>query len=225
MKASALFNPQDRDRIAAAIAKAEENTSGEIVPVVATASGRYDRAEDVFGVLIALLAVAGVWLLFQGTSPAAEGWSAGAEIRLGLPLILVTFVGGFALGVALASRVVALRLPFILKNEMNEEVERAAAECFHRFRLRETAGATGILIYVSLYEHQVRVLGDSAISGKLDAGDWQAICDAVTGGIRQRKAADALVHAIGLSGELLARHFPREADDRNELVNELKLLD
>lgn len=225
MKASALFNQRDRERIAEAIAKAEEGTSGEIVPVVATASGRYDRAEDIFGILLALLTVAAAWLLFQGTSAGAEGWSAGVELRIGLPMVLVTFIVGFAVGVALASRVVALRLPFILKSEMHEEVERSAAESFHRFRLRETAGATGILIYVSLYEHQVRVLGDSTISEKLSSGDWQAICDAVTDGMRQRRAADGLVHAIGLSGELLGRHFPREAGDRNELANDLKLLD
>lgn len=225
MKASALFSQPDRERIAGAIAKAEENTSGEIVPVVATASGRYDRAEDIFAVVFALMTVAAVWLLFQGTSAGAGGWSAGAEIRIGLPLILLMFIGGFAVGGALASRIIALRLPFILKREMHEEVERAAAECFHRFRLRETAGATGILIYVSLYEHQVRVLGDSSISEKLGSSEWRAICDAVTDGIRQGTAADGLVRAIELSGELLARHFPREAGDRNELVNDLKLLD
>lgn len=225
MKASALFSTQDRERISEAVAGAEQKTSGEIIPVVATASGRYDRAEDIFGVLFALIALSIVWLLFQGASEPADGWSAGADLRLGLPIVLLTLVAGFAVGVALASRLTALRLPFILKSEMRDEVERAASEAFHRFRLRETAGATGILIYVSLYEHQVRVLGDSAISEKLDARDWQAICDAVTDGIREGKAADGLVHAIGLAGELLSRHFPREADDRNELLNELKLID
>ena len=43
--------------IEAAIGEAEQKTAGEIVPVVATASGRYDRGEDLFG-LVALCLVA-----------------------------------------------------------------------------------------------------------------------------------------------------------------------
>ena len=41
------------------------------------------------------------------------------------------------------------------KGEMEEEVRRAAAESFLRFRGRGTAGGTAILLYVSLFEHRV----------------------------------------------------------------------
>lgn len=224
MKASQLFTPRDRERIAEAIAAAESRTSGEIIPVAAGESGRYDRAEDVFGVLTALALLASGWTL-SGMQSGGEDWMSPGTPPLGLFGVVLLVIVGFAAGAALASFVPVLRLPFILRQEMDEEVDRSAAEAFHRFRLRETAGATGILIYISLYEHRVRVLGDSAISGKIGEADWQAICAGVTDGMKRGMPAEGLVQGITRAGELLARHFPREAADRNELVNELKLLD
>lgn len=224
MKASQLFTARDRERIAEAIAAAEARTSGEIIPVAAGESGRYDRAEDVFGVLTALAVLATGWTL-SGMRSGSEDWVSAGTPPPGLFGVALLVIVGFAAGASLASFVPVLRLPFILRQEMDEEVDRSAAEAFHRFRLRETAGATGILIYVSLYEHRVRVLGDSAISGKLGEADWQSICSAVTDGMKRGLPAEGLVQAIGRAGDLLARHFPRETSDRNELVNELKLLD
>jgi putative membrane protein len=225
MKPRELFSGPDRERIAKAIADAESKTSGEIVPVVAGASGRYDRAEDIVGVLFALALLTAGWLGLQVANPPAGPWSSGSTHPVGLGLVWALLVGGFILGAAIASRVTVLRLPFIPAAEMREEVERSAQAAFHRYRLRETAGATGILIYVSLDEHQVRVLGDSAIAAKLGDADWQAICNAVTYGMKRGQATDGLLRGIELAGELLARHFPRESGDRDELVNELILID
>ena len=64
-RASQFFSDTDRQAIEAAVAAAEQRTSAEIIPVVATASGRYDRAEDLFGVIVALVALSVAWLGFQ----------------------------------------------------------------------------------------------------------------------------------------------------------------
>lgn len=224
MKPSELFGPADRERISRAIADAEAGTSGEIVPVVAAASGRYDRAEDIFGILFALVLLSAVWLGLESAEIGVD-WAPEATLGVGLGLAWILIGGGFVIGSALASRFGILRMPFIPAAELREEVERSAEAVFHRHRLRETAGATGILIYVSLQEHQVRVLGDGAIGSKLGAADWRHICDAVTEGMAQGRAAEGLIRGIELAGELLGRHFPREANDRNELVNELVLID
>ena len=74
-KASAHFNAEQRRQIAAAVAQAESRTSAEIVPIVATESGRYDRTEDLVGLVLGVLAMAAVWMLFQGEDPDG-GWEA-----------------------------------------------------------------------------------------------------------------------------------------------------
>jgi putative membrane protein len=221
--ASTLFNEQQRQFIAAAVTEAEQGTAGEIVPVVATVSGRYDRAEDLFGLLLGLVALVVIWVLFQGTTETA--WAAGHTPTLGLAAVIAIIVAGFLVGATLATRFPVLRLPFIPPREMRHEVERRALEAFQRYRIRTTRGGTGVLIYVSLYEHMVRVVGDDAVTEKISLEDWEGICRLVVDGMKADNAAQGLTLAIRQSGELLARHFPILPDDHNELSNELILID
>ncbi len=223
-KASSWFTESDRKALAENIARAETATSGEIVPVVATTSGNYDRAEDLFGLVFALALLSVVWL-FRGVMSAGSKWSSGPAESLSLPVVLSVVAVAFFVGAVLATVIPALRRPFIPKGEMNREVERRAAEAFHRFRIRGTAGATGVLIYVSLFEHTVRVFGDDAINEKIDGETWQEICDLVVDGIRKGNPAGGLSAGILRCGEVLALHFPIDPGDRNELVNTLHLID
>jgi len=223
--ASKFFSEEERKTIASAVAEAERRTSGEIVPVVATASGRYDRAEDLFGLVVALLALALSWNFLQDIRPVAGDWASGQTLTLGLVPLLLIVGGGFVLGTVAATAWPVLRLPFILKGEIRQEVARSAAEAFRQFRVRKTAAGTGILIYVSLYERVVQVLGDDAIGEKLRQEDWDAVRDLVIEGLRTKRAAEGLARAIGKCGELLNRHFPSRPGDINEIPNELRTID
>jgi putative membrane protein len=198
-------------------------TAGEIVPVVATVSGRYDRAEDLFGLLFALLALSAAWLFFQDTTQAA--WSATPTHVLGLPATVGILIGGFVIGAALATRFPALRLPFIARAEMLEEVERRALETFQRQRVRDTSSGTGVLIYISLYEHLVKVIGDDGVAAHLSSESLQDICALVVDGLKQGRPADGLRQAVKKTGELLAPHLPPTAGDDNEIANQLILID
>ena len=103
--------------------------------------------------------------------------------------------------------------------------ERSAAAAFRRLRVRGTAAGTGILIYVSLYERMVRVLGDDAINARVTQADWDTVCRLAVDGLRTGRSAEGLADAIRKAGELLSRHFPVQPGDRNEIVNELQLID
>jgi len=224
-KASNYFSDEDKKIIEEAIARAESNTSGEIVPVVASVSGRYDRSEDIFGVLFSLILLTTAWLTTQEITPIAGQWESEVKTVITLPWALAIIFLGFIVGAILASFFPVLRLIFISKKEMREEVGRKALEAFHQFRIRGTQGATGVLIYVSLYEHNVRVLGDEAISEKLKQQDWDDVCNLVVEGMKSKQPAEKLVEAIEICGQLLAEHFPIEEDDQNELPNKLQLID
>lgn len=223
-KASQFFSEDDRRAIEQAVAAAEARTAAEIIPVVATASGRYDRAEDLFGVMFALAALAAAWLGFQDMGTPG-GWAGGHEPALGLISILLIVFFSFVAGAALAARVPVLRLPFITRREMQAEVERSAAAAFQQFRVRATAGATGILIYISLYERMVRVLGDDVIAARLGQSDWEALRDLVIQGLREGEPARGLVRAVEQCGALCAVHFPSQPGDVNELANALRFID
>ncbi len=227
-KATQLFTQDEIRTIEAAVTEVEKMTSAEVVPVVATASGRYDRAEDLFAFLLSLLVLGCAWGGFQGIRSSAMEWSGSLAFRLNLPLVLAILIAVFFTGIALASRFPLLRLPLIAKREMREEVERRARETFQRLRIRGTRNATGILIYVSLYEHMVHVVhvvGDDEINTKLSQDDWEALSDIIISGFKDGKPMEGMRNGILRCGELLARHFPIEPGDRNELADKLHLID
>jgi putative membrane protein len=222
-KVSHLFSKDDRKRIADAIQKAEQKTSAEIVTVVATASGRYDRAEDIVGFLSAMLAVTAGWLVCPEFHSELV-WETGPSIS-GLIPVLLTMVAGFVAGSTLSSWLPALRLPFIPKKELEEEVQRTAQAAFMSSRIRKTAGGTGILLFVSFYEHRVVVLPDDAILEKLPGQDWGKLCAAIASGIKANQPTEALEKAVASCGEILGEVLPRQDDDEAELSNELILID
>ena len=221
IKASTLFSTADHDTIKHAIVDAEKHTSGEIIPVIASASGRYDRAEDIFGLIFSLICVATGWCLFHNET-SSTSWS---SFSFDLTSILLTVLLGFISGVLLTHFFPVLRLPFIPDSEVEAEVDRAAAAAFQQNRLRNTKDSTGILIYISLYEHQVRIMGDDAISAKLSQADWSRICDSIVTNFRQKQYTTGIVDGITQTGNLLAEHFPINADDKDELANELIIVD
>ena len=82
-RARTFLTAQGQKAVSSAVSEAEAKTSGEIVPVIATASGRYDRAEDIFGLLIAMISLAVVWLTFQEIGIPVGTWESGHVLSLG----------------------------------------------------------------------------------------------------------------------------------------------
>lgn len=221
IKASQLFTETEREEVKHAIVQAEQNTSGEIIPVIASVSGRYDRAEDMFGLIFSLLCVAIGWYLFHNDTP-TDNWS---SFNFNLTAVLLTMFLSFIVGVLLTHLFPILRSPLVTNTEMEEEVERAAAAAFQHNRLRNTEDSTGILIYISLYERRVKVLGDDGINTKLTQDDWQHICDTIIARFKTKQYTNGIVEGISLSGKLLAEHFPIKEGDKDELANELVIID
>lgn len=223
-RAVEFFTPAEREKINQAVAEAEKRTVGEIVPVLTTASGRYDRAEDIGGLLLGLGLFVGLWTALQRILPVEGDWTHGQRLQLDLPWLVLIVIGGFVVGIGVVSRVGWLRRLFVSQREMRREVERAAWESFARFRVGRTAAGTGILLYVSLFEHMVCILADDPIAAKLDQKAWDELRDIILRGIREKRAADGFCQAIARSGELLSQHFPYRPGDVSELSNELRVL-
>jgi putative membrane protein len=201
------MSAQDRDRISAAVRRAEAATSGEIVCVLARRSAETSALALLVSALAALVLP---WILVALTDlPVLE--------ILGLQL---------ALFVCLA---VLLSLPRLSIGLLPPSARRAAAHraAMEQFMLRDmdrTDGRTGVLIFVSLAERYARIVADDAIVAKVPQSEWQGAIDALVGHMRDGRIADGYVEAIDRCGRVLAAHFPRGAADRNELPNRLYLI-
>ena len=108
--------------------------------------------------------------------------------------------------------------------EMDREVRQRAVEAFVEHEVFATRERTGVLIFLSLFERRVVVLGDSGINARVKPGEWDGIVAGIVAGIKRGQPGQALVEAIGRCGELLQREgVERRADDANELPDRLHL--
>ena len=102
-------------------------------------------------------------------------------------------------------------------------MQRAAVGAFWRCRVRRTRTGTGILLFISLLERRVVVLGDDALAGRIDQPEWNRVRDAMTRHLAEAEPEKALLEGIALSGELLTEILPGEAPD--QLHNDLRIVD
>jgi len=222
-RASRLFDDETRRRIDAAVAAAESRTAVEIVPVVATASGRYDRAEDIAGLWLGIVALVVAWSFYPESRAEAGSWG-GLSPALEIVTYVAATLGGFFLGVILAMRVAPLRRLFTPRNEMRDDVATRARQVYFDSSVHHTAGGTGLLIYVSLFERLAVVLGDRTIVERLGEPALDELCATLTSAMRADPAG-AIERTIRAAGEKLGAVLPRADDDVNELPDALVTLD
>jgi putative membrane protein len=206
INAETFFTPEEQERIRQAVVAAEQRTAGEIVPMLVGASARYAEIE-MAGMGVGL--VAGTLASFVLQDP----W-ASVHLQLLWPL------AGAVLGSVLCT-IPAVKRSLTPKDRIAEAVHLRSLAAFTAQGLHYTRAHTGILILASLLEHRVEVLADRGINEKVAAGTWNEIVQTLTAGLKSGTACDAYCKAIERCGEILAEHFPRPPDDKDELANKL----
>ncbi|MCC6332712.1 MAG: hypothetical protein IT380_01840 [Myxococcales bacterium] len=204
----------DKKPVEDAIARLEQKSTAEVVCVVATESGRYDRAESFFGVALGLVGLAiadGAWASWGPPG----SWTGPAPLVAQAAGVVV----GFLAGLLLASFVHPLRRLLVSAREQEEEVRRAAWAAFSGSRVGSTAGRTGVLVYVSLFEHRVVVLLDSGVRAVVEEGFAQQLVDKAVAGLKAGRRAEVLAELVDQVGEALAAKLPPAAKTANELPN------
>jgi putative membrane protein len=210
-----MFPQGEQEKIAAAVREAEKVTSGEIVPYVVGQSDHYESAEWRAGALGGLLAfVAATFLRYV-----SGDWARFDPLMIGATTLLA---GGAAM---LAIRFLpGLKRLFAGSHLISRRVQQRAAEAFISEEVFATEKRTGILIFLSMMERRVLVVGDSGIYSRVRQDDWHEIISLVVAAIRAGKPADGLAEAIRRCGALLAGHgVERGAGDRDELPDNLRI--
>ncbi len=202
--AKSLLTQQEQAQVIQCVKEVEKTTSGEIVPMIVSQSYDYPRATSLCALVLGLVAAASLATLLGWT----DMWS-----FLGL------FLGTYGLCSVLIPLAPALKRPFILKREMEEEVNEAAVTNFFLHGLHRTRDLTGILIFISAYERKVWILADKGINDKVDKRVWGEVAAMVTDGIKSGAPGEALCQAIRRCGELVETNFPIKHDDTDELPN------
>lgn len=207
----------DKDRIESAVQQAEQRTAGEIVPVVVPRSDTYEVATWRGAGLALLLGLVGVFLVLQFY----EGW--GLAWLFAPSGVVITALCSALVGGLLAKYVPAVRRGLAGSALLDETVHRRALESFVEKEVFDTRDRTGILIFVSLEEHRIEVLGDTGIHAHVRPEDWGDVVARLQRGIGDGNLTDGFVDAIEMCGRLLERRgVGTRADEENELADTLR---
>jgi len=208
--AQSFLTPGEQQRITDCVQQAEKQTSGEIVPMVVSASHDYPMAAVSGATCIAL-----PLSLFAARIIGSYFWLAPDNVWL----FLACFILFFPAAHQLVQRVPRLKAAFLSTGSVDEEVREAATSAFFSENLYRTRAENGILLFISVFERRVWVLGDRGINEKISPERWQEIVDLVTDGIKNNRQGEAICEAINRIAEILREFFPIEGDDKDELHN------
>lgn len=207
-RAHPFFDDAAKQRILEAVRRAEAETLGEIVPVVVDASDAYPEAQDRGGIAALFLATL-VILVLPVEIPL---WEMAA-------IQAVAFAAGW-----FAAQWDPLARLLIGRKAMDAMVRWRAEVAFREEGLARTRHGTGVLVFASLFEHEVVVLGDQPVHEKVGSGTWEEAVAVLVRRIHEKRPADGFVEAIEIVGARLKEHFPRgEGDNPNELPDHLTI--
>ena len=214
------LSDSDRQKIADAIAAAEANSSGEIVAVATPISDPYHDVA-LHWALIPLFAV----LAWAAWSPTAlvwwydflfGGWQ--PEPTMSELLTLLMFFAALKFTIALLIlKWMPLRLFLTPAATKHRRVRRRAVTIFKAAAERRTEGRTGVLIYLSMAERRAEIIADEAVHKLTDDHAWGEAMTSLVTEVRAGRPGDGIVAAIERVGVVLAEHFPRSKDHRNEI--------
>ena len=200
-----FLNDAEKAQLRDAIRQAESKTSGEIVTVIARASGDYFYYPTLWAALLAIL------------SPLLPIGLAVSFAPLGI-IELQMLV--FAL-LALAFRWPPLKMKLVPRIVQRQYCARRAREQFLAQNLHTTRERTGVLLYVSVAEHHVELLADAGIHAKVPAGTWDQVVSKLTAQVRTGQVGEGFIEAVNTIGTQLAAHFPAAGVNPNELPDHL----
>ncbi len=207
--AKAYLKAERVELIVDAIKKAEAKTSGEIVPMIVR------RSSTVGHVPVILLSLL-VALFFVFDGPVWQAEFLGEHWAWYLADIAL-----FVAVSAMFSKLTGVQRLLTTRSDQDDQVNMRAEIEFYESNIKNTTGATGILLFASLMERRAVILADKAISEKVSQEAWREVCDILVEGIKKGNMGLAFSSAIAKCGEILAPEFPIQPDDVNELKDQL----
>lgn len=214
MSIQSRFTPEELERIKSAVHKAEDKISGEIVPVFVERSGFYTIANYRGGILLAGVVFLAI-IVFDRYVPAL------AILDPMLIFFLVVLAG--ILGGIITHTIPFIKRRLVSREHLDQATRKRAEAAFLEEEVFNTRQRTGILIFISFFEHEVMVLADRGISKVVEQKEWDAMVQHIIEKVRMGQITEGIEDAILRCGEILyEKGFLKSADDINELRDDLR---
>jgi putative membrane protein len=200
-----LLAPEARKQAIDAVGEIEAVTSAEVVVTVRRQSASYRASDLLAGSALAFAAL--LCLLFLPQPFAVTT----------MPLdVLVSF----GLGALVSARSPLLRRLLAPARTRQRNVHAASRAAFVDLGVSRTRGRGGLLVYVSLLEQAVEIVADIGIDPGALGPAWSDAVGGLEAAVRRGDVAAFRASLVRLAAPL-AQALPRQADDVDELPNDL----
>lgn len=214
----------DHALVTAAVADAEQHTSGEIVTIVNDLSDHYEDVRMAWASAVAFIALT-TYATFPDfyiglINDLLGGW--GHEYTTGeYAALLLTAVALKWIGTWLILKWMPLRLALTPKAIKLARVRSRAISLFKVGTESKTLGRTGVLLYLSMKEHRAEIVADEAIASKVAPEVWGDAMVALLDQVKAGNPGAGVAAAVTQMGVVLAEHFPKGSENPNELPDRL----
>lgn len=99
-----------------------------------------------------------------------------------------------------------------------------ACEVFAELGVWDTAGNSGVLLYINWADRDIEIVADRGISAQVRQEQWEAICHSVEQAFREQRFEAGMLEGIRQITALLTQHFPVVGENPDELGNQPVLL-
>lgn len=239
------FDEAELARVPQAIERVEKGTQAEIFAVLAERSDNYRFVAYGFLALWIFLfsALLALWWQWGGGLSGYSGGDAGFLARLihgewwsydwgagqGLPYSFLTvFVAGqiaaFVTGVIVIRMFPSLAVAITPQRIAHERAHANGVKQFLAHGIHNTAGRTGVLVFVSLNERFGEIFVDTQIEQRIGRDYFLEQVAMLIDDCAAGHVIDGYVNVIERMGDRLGEAFPVQAEDRNELENRFIIL-
>ncbi|HAK75583.1 putative membrane protein [Runella defluvii] len=106
-------------------------------------------------------------------------------------------------------------------NCLESDVIERAKQVFADLGMHRTDLKNGVLFYLATDDRKFAVLGDKGINERVPDNFWNNVRDTMRAHFKKNEFAEGLSQGIQLAGEQLKTFFPRQANDINELSDDI----
>jgi putative membrane protein len=207
MTTLSLFEPEAKRRVGAVVTEIEEKTSVEIVVTLRPRSGDYRFADATFGA--GCLGAALLVFLFH---PEPFDIRFFPFVALAVYLVATTFCRFYE----------PLRRLLTPRIERDRNVAQAARAAFYDNGVAQTKKRLGLLVFVSVFERKVVLVPDSGLSPASFGEAFERATRRLDQAVQSSLSTEDFERALRELGKQLAEILPRQADDENELPDEVQ---
>lgn len=198
------------------IADVELLTQAEIMPVIVSSSSSYSYLK-----VNLMLFTAFIFTLLADILIPHLYWDHGVKslISLSIGFLIVFFLAPWL------AKNRCIKSFFVFGSEKSEQVFKRARIEFYENRITNTKEKIGVLIFISMIEHQVVILADKKISDALPEDTWQKSVNIIIKNMKSKKMFEGLSLGLKELSLPLIKHFPVKPNDKNELSNQVIIKD